>query len=164
VLACPDIAPSNDALSTGTALLLRTLSQESHANSSSRRRPVRRHELGHWRGAPAARRARPSLLRMSSPIPIATRAALLERAAVDAARSWAGLYCAALADEGRRVEGGWPGTIREARTRVAAEAMRVLTKQSMTRLTHDELDRLAQATYDEARRAWLRSSRGRTRQ
>lgn len=88
---------------------------------------------------------------------------LLERAAVHAARSWAEACCAALAQEGRRVEGGWPGTIREARARVAAEATKVLADQSMTWLTHDELDRLAQTTYDEARRAWMRSSRDRTR-
>lgn len=100
---------------------------------------------------------------MSRPsVPTESRATLLERAAVHTARSWADTCCAALAQEGRRVEGGWPGTIREARARVAAEATRVLTAQSMTWPTHDELDRLAQATYDEARRVWLRSSRGGT--
>lgn len=92
-----------------------------------------------------------------------TRATILERAALEAARSWTATCFAALAQEGRRVDGGWPGTIREARTLVAAEATRALAGQAMTLLTHEELDRLAQTTYEEARRAWLRSSRGASR-
>lgn len=84
----------------------------------------------------------------------ANRGDLLERAAFDAARSWARAYCAELARDGRRLEGGWPGTIREARTRAAAEAARVLVHESMSGLTHDELGRLARLTYDEARRSW----------
>lgn len=90
-----------------------------------------------------------------------SRATLLEKAALDAARSWTATCFAALAQEGRRVDGGWPGTIREARTLVAAEATRALAGQAL--LTHEELDRLAQTTYEEARRAWLRSSRGASR-
>jgi hypothetical protein len=42
----------------------------------------------------------------------------------------------------------------EARTRAAAEARRVLIERSMAALTHDELERLARITYDEARRSW----------
>src|SRR4051812_40182217 len=88
-----------------------------------------------------------------------TRGNLLDQAALEAARSWTRAYCAELAREGRRVEGGWPGTIREARTRAAVEAARVLSKESMVALTHDELDRLARSTYDEARRSWGRKAR-----
>jgi hypothetical protein len=87
------------------------------------------------------------------------RGDLLERAAFDAARSWAGACCAELAREGRRVEGGWPGTMPEARTRAAAEAGRSLAARSMTALTHDELNQLARITYNEARRSWVALSR-----
>ena len=62
----------------------------------------------------------------------ATRGELLEQAAVDAARSWTGAYCAELVREGRRVEGGWPGTVREARARAATEGATALSGQSMT--------------------------------
>lgn len=87
------------------------------------------------------------------------REELLEQAALDAARSWTRAYCADLAREGRRVEGGWPGTIREARARAAREGAKVLSKQSMTGLTHDELDRLARITHVEARRFWAENAR-----
>ena len=96
-------------------------------------------------------------------MPPQNRTTILERAAAHAAQTWAEACFAALAQEGRRVDGGWPGTIREARTRFAAEATRALAGQAMALLTHDELDRLAQATYEEARRMWLRSSRNGTR-
>lgn len=89
------------------------------------------------------------------------RELLLEQAAFDAARSWAQACCSELTREGRRVEGGWPGTLPEARTRVGAHAASVLTARSMTALTHDELGRFARITYNEARRSWRTLSDGR---
>jgi hypothetical protein len=83
-----------------------------------------------------------------------SRETLLERAAFDAARAWTRALRAQLAREGRRVEGGWPGTIREARTRGAAEAAKVLTGRSMSGLSHEELERVARITNDESRRSW----------
>jgi hypothetical protein len=83
-----------------------------------------------------------------------SRGPLLEQTAFAAARSWMDSCCAELAREGRRVEGAWPGTMPEARTRAAMEARRVLTERSMTVLTHDELEQLARITYNEARRSW----------
>lgn len=88
-----------------------------------------------------------------------TRGELLEQAALDAARAWTRAYCAELVREGRRVEGGWPGTIREARAHAATEGAIVLSKQSMTALTHDELDRLTRITHLEARRFWAGKAR-----
>ncbi|MDF2691908.1 MAG: hypothetical protein K0S65_291 [Labilithrix sp.] len=83
-----------------------------------------------------------------------SRGPLLERTAFAAARSWMDACCAELARDGRRVEGAWPGTMPEARTRAAMEARRALTERSMTLLTHDELEQLARITFDEARRSW----------
>lgn len=88
-----------------------------------------------------------------------SRGDLLERAALDAARAWTQAYRAELMGEGRLAEGGWPGTVREARARAATEGARVLHEQSLTSLTHDELDRLARITYEEARRAWAGKAR-----
>ena len=84
-----------------------------------------------------------------------SRADLLDRAASGAAVVWTGAFFSELQREGRRVEGGWPGTVREARTRAANEAARVLGQSSMPALTGEELDRLARITYEEARRSWL---------
>lgn len=83
-----------------------------------------------------------------------TRDDLLDRAALDAGGAWTRAYRAELMVEGRRAEGGWPGTIREARARAASEGARVLSAQSLAGLTHEELDRIARITYEEARRAW----------
>jgi hypothetical protein len=87
------------------------------------------------------------------------RELLLEQAAFDTAQAWAQACCTQLTREGRRVEGGWPGTMPEARSRVGAQAARILTARSMTALTHEELGRLARLTYDEARRSWGTSQR-----
>jgi hypothetical protein len=87
------------------------------------------------------------------------RGELLEQAALDAARSWAQAYCAELVREGRRVEGAWPGTIREARARAATDGAIALSKQSMSGLTHDELEKLARVTHLEARRCWAVKAR-----
>ena len=82
------------------------------------------------------------------------REILLQTAALDAARSWTQTCCIELAREGRPVEGGWPGTMREARVRAGAQASRVLAAHTMSALTHDELGRLTRLTFDEARRVW----------
>ncbi len=82
------------------------------------------------------------------------RDVLLEQAAFDAARTWASACCLELTREGRPIEGGWPGTMPEARTRAGAHVGRMLVERSMPALTHDELGRVARITYDEARRSW----------
>ena len=88
-----------------------------------------------------------------------SRAELLDRAASGAALVWTGAFFSELQREGRRVEGGWPGTVREARTRAANEAARVLTQGSMAALTGEELDRLARITYEEARKSWRQKAK-----
>lgn len=85
------------------------------------------------------------------------RELVLQEAAADAARAWTSRWFRALADDGRRVEGGWPGTVKEARARVAADAGRALEGSSMAALTLEELGRLTRTTYDEARRLWRAS-------
>lgn len=86
--------------------------------------------------------------------PMSERDALLDRAAREAARDWTLAYRDELAREGRVVEGGWPGTMPEARARSAARAGSLLLERRMSELAYDERARVARITYDEARRCW----------
>ena len=88
--------------------------------------------------------------------PTTPRRELVLRATVArTASNWTNRWFRTLADDGRRVEGGWPGTLPEARARIAADAERALGDLSMPALTQDELGRLTRMTYEEARRLWL---------
>ena len=82
------------------------------------------------------------------------RELVLQQAAAHTARVWTSGWFRTLASDGRRAVGGWPGTLQEARTRIAADAGRTLEEISMTALTRDELSRITKITYEEARRLW----------
>jgi hypothetical protein len=88
----------------------------------------------------------------------AAREIVLEQAALAAAQAWTTAFRVSLEAEGRNVEGGWPGTLSEARVRATAHVATVLDKRSMTALTYEEIGRVARITYDEARRSWTRRS------
>lgn len=64
----------------------------------------------------------------------------------------------ALIGEGRSIAGGWPGTMREARSVVAPTLGQVLARRAMSAATDDELRSVMHAAYGEARRAWMRSA------
>jgi hypothetical protein len=82
----------------------------------------------------------------------------LHEIALSTARQWTTGWFRTLAEDGRRVEGGWPGTIHEARGRIAADASNELLRTSKPALTREELGRLTQTTYEEARRLWRASA------
>ena len=86
----------------------------------------------------------------------ADRVATLERLAGELAASWVTSYLASLSEEGRPIEGGWPGTMPEARMRMDDHARHLLHARSMGPLTTDELGQFTRIVYDEARRSWLR--------
>lgn len=86
-----------------------------------------------------------------------SRDVALEEVARDAARTWTTGCVRVLAGEGRPIEGGWPGTMNEARARTAELATRALARLALSPVTHEELGRLARITYDEARRLWRAS-------
>lgn len=75
--------------------------------------------------------------------------------------TWARGWFQSLLDEGRQVSGGWPGTIQEARGRARAHCDRELRLRGMPPLTHDELEQVASAIYERAKRDWLRVVRER---
>ncbi len=75
----------------------------------------------------------------------------LTRAAIAAGAGWAERERAALVTEGRLPEGGWPGTMTEAR-QVAHSSLD--ERAILPPLTPDERTWMARTTYAEARRKW----------
>ncbi len=138
--AAKAIAEMNGAMLDGRALRV----NEAEERRGGRRR--RRRWWWWWRPRWRRRKGRP-LVSAGEP-----RRALLKAAAVELGRRWADAWREDLGRDGRAVEGGWPGTLREARARVTAHAGSIPGP-----LTAEELGWAARATYDEARRAWLAS-------
>jgi hypothetical protein len=68
--------------------------------------------------------------------------------------SWAVDSCADVTRSGRRVEGGWPGTVPEARMRVLRGLTHELAARGFAPLSQIELTTATSAVYDRARREW----------
>jgi hypothetical protein len=79
---------------------------------------------------------------------------VLGEAALDAARIWVRQWVEDLERDGRPVEGGWPGTLNEARGRCAEVSARTLARLAMLAPARDEVERFTHITYAEARRLW----------
>jgi len=69
--------------------------------------------------------------------------------------SWAKDSCEDAQRQGRRLEGGWPGTVPEARARVLWGLDAELMSRGMARLSSTELGTATTAAYDRAKRDWL---------
>jgi hypothetical protein len=67
---------------------------------------------------------------------------------------WARDFCSEALQSGRRIEGGWPGTVPEARMRVLQGLTRELAAQGFAPLSHEELVAATAATYERAKRDW----------
>ena len=76
------------------------------------------------------------------------RATQLGKVAAITGERWARSRLESLRATGRKASGGWPGTISEARNYVSSGEVRIA-------LSHDELNWMARAVYDAARRDWL---------
>ncbi|MEO8877148.1 MAG: hypothetical protein ABI461_16260 [Polyangiaceae bacterium] len=83
------------------------------------------------------------------------RRAMLSDGALSIGAEWAHGWREAMRREGRAIAGGWPGTLPEARARVAAYFGAELAKRRMPVMTTDELQVAVAATYEKARRDWL---------
>jgi len=81
------------------------------------------------------------------------RALVLAEAAAGSGARWAQSERESLRAEGRRAEGGWPGTLSEAR-----DHARVAMGEIGGSLTYEELSWMTRAVYDSARRDWLAAS------
>jgi hypothetical protein len=76
--------------------------------------------------------------------------------------AWAISSCEELRQSGRSVEGGWPGTVKEARGRVQRELTRLLAARGLEPLRPEELVAATSATYEQAKRAWQGASTARS--
>jgi hypothetical protein len=76
--------------------------------------------------------------------------------------AWAISSCEELRQSGRSVEGGWPGTVKEARGRVQRELTRLLAARGLEPLRPEELVAATSAAYEQAKRAWQGASGART--
>lgn len=83
------------------------------------------------------------------------RQTLLHHTAVDEGRRWFETWREELRSQGRQMEGGWPGTIGEARALVSASLGALLARRRLPCATLEELGAAARTTYTEAKRAWL---------
>lgn len=69
--------------------------------------------------------------------------------------AWAKDSCDEAKRDGRRLEGGWPGTVPEARARVLWGLDAELMTRGLPRLNPNELGTATTAAYDRAKRDWL---------
>ena len=79
---------------------------------------------------------------------------VVQEATVASAQAWAQALKRDLAEDGRRITGGWPGTLTEARSRAGAEVGRALWSRTLQALTSEELSAVARNAFREARRVW----------
>lgn len=85
------------------------------------------------------------------------RRTVLQETALQVGQLWYASTRDGLLRDGRQIEGGWPGTIPEARALVAASLPPALVRRRMSTATNEELVVAVRAAYDEAKRAWLTS-------
>ncbi len=69
--------------------------------------------------------------------------------------AWVKTLCVSLAEQGREVAGGWPGTIVEARALIDRHLHLELGKCGLRHASSTELALAAEATYARARSEWL---------
>src|SRR5438128_2449555 len=85
------------------------------------------------------------------------RTTLLREAALAAGHWWFAAWREDLSHAGRAVEGGWPGTLSEARALSARFVREALKSRRARTATNEELTWATRVTYAEARRTWLSS-------
>jgi hypothetical protein len=93
------------------------------------------------------------------------RGTLLRAASEAIGARWVLDYSAAVQGSGRRIEGGWPGTLPEARGRVLASLPQELSQRGVAPLSSQELAAASAMASAEAKRRWRvatkrQSSRG----
>jgi len=84
---------------------------------------------------------------------------LLSRCANDAAQRWASAIRSRTLSEKRRPEGGWPGTLSEARFLVDEQLLPSLGVECLAELVVVEREQVARFLYRSARTWWTRLNR-----
>jgi len=98
----------------------------------------------------------PKVVAPSKTVPaIKARRTLITQTATQAGRLWAAWWHEEMALQGRTVAGGWPGTLSEARERVAKAMLPQLASSGVTNLSFDENEHAALTLYAIARQQWL---------
>lgn len=87
---------------------------------------------------------------------MSTREETLGAVAIAAGHAWTRWWHAELARQGRRMSGGWPGTLSEARHRVLMHAVSELGADGA--LSPHELVALAHTAFATARADWIASA------
>jgi len=82
---------------------------------------------------------------------------VLEHLAAAEGMAWAVSSCAELRSQGRSIAGGWPGTLSQARLRVAV-CMTTQGRNPGRALTSADIDWLARTVYLTAKAEWLAQS------
>jgi hypothetical protein len=72
---------------------------------------------------------------------------------------WAELWCQELREQGRPVDGGWPGTLPEARARVLRSLDLELAGRGMPLLTVEEIAVATRVAYERAKSVWREAAR-----
>lgn len=83
------------------------------------------------------------------------RAAILRGGPSAVGGAWVKTLCTALAEQGRPVAGGWPGTMVEARALIDHHLHLELARCGLRHASSTELALAAEATYARARSEWL---------
>ena len=84
---------------------------------------------------------------------------MLEAGSLDVGDAWVEQIRRDLRADSRRVCGGWPGTLREARALTYAHFANGAAARRYGVLTADELEVAARAAYGRARDRWLEQAR-----
>ena len=89
-----------------------------------------------------------------------SRRALLERCAHGEGLLWARETVAGIRAQKRTVKGGWPGTVSEARARMAGYVLPALARQGLAGATESEREQGARCLYHSARAQWIARQAG----
>lgn len=98
---------------------------------------------------------------VSDPSADEKRGRLLKENPAIVGANWAVQYLEVVRESGRQIEGGWPGTVAEARMRVLSALPQTLLSLGFQPLNHEELVAATAIAYAEARRSWQLASKGR---
>ena len=87
------------------------------------------------------------------------RETILQDLPVGVGVAWARALCESIEGDGSPIEGGWPGTMVEARARVSGELGRELSRHALAPPSIEEFAAATNIAYARARQVWLEVAR-----